>query len=100
MPTLISRCAKCAVLLLAASLATQSQQKAAAPKSEDLHIKKSITVGGNFVSSTETSIKGARERTVSQSPTGTTVTLRQCDLKRTITINDQGQTYLVASDPQ
>jgi hypothetical protein len=100
MPTLISRCGRCAVLLLVASLATQSQQKPAVPKSEDLHIKKSITVGGNFVSSTETSIKGARERTVSQSPTGTTVTLRQCDLKRTITINDQAQTYLVANDPQ
>lgn len=77
--------------LLALTLAAQAQ---------DLYIKKSITVGGNFVSSTETSIKGGRERTVSQSPTGTTITLRQCDLKRSITINDQAQTYFVANDPQ
>jgi hypothetical protein len=67
---------------------------------QDLHIKKSITVGGNFVSSSETAIKGARERTVSQSPSGTTITLRQCDLKRTLTVNEQAQTYLVVPDAQ
>src|SRR5690349_5344989 len=79
------------IALLSTTLAAQAQ---------DLHIKKSITVGGNFVSSTETSIKGARERTVSQSPTGNTITLRECDLKRTVTINEQTQTYFIAGDPQ
>ena len=93
MPTLFSRGFRWTVAAMAVSLAAQGQ---AQTQVQDLHIKKSITVGGNFVSSTETSIKGARERTVSQSPTGTTITLRQCDLKRTITINDQAQTYLVA----
>jgi hypothetical protein len=88
------------IMLLAISGAVQSQQKAATPKSEDLHIKKSITVGGNFVSSSETSIKGARERTVSQGPNGSTITLRQCDLKQTLTLNEQAQTYLVTKDPQ
>ncbi len=73
---------------------------ALAVQAQDLHIKKSITVGGNFVASTETSIKGSRERTVSQSPSGSTISLRQCDLKRTITINDQAQTYFIANDPQ
>jgi len=87
-------------MLLAISGAVQSQQKAATPKSEDLHIKKSITVGGNFVSSSETSIKGARERTVSQGPNGSTITLRECDLKQTLTLNEQAQTYLVTKDPQ
>ena len=67
---------------------------------EDLHIKKSISVGGNVVSSTETSIKGARTRDVNQGPGGAMVTLRQCDLKRTVTLNDQAQTYLVINDPQ
>jgi hypothetical protein len=67
---------------------------------EDLHIKKSISVGGNVVSSTETSIKGARTRDVNQGPGGAMVTLRQCDLKRTVTLNDQTQTYLVTNDPQ
>jgi len=91
MPTLSLRRFAWLVAVLAATQTAPAQ---------DLHIKKSITVGGNFVSSTETSIKGPRERTVSQSPTGTTITLRQCDLKRTITINDQAQTYFVANDPQ
>jgi hypothetical protein len=67
---------------------------------QDLHIKKSVTVGGNFVSSTETSIKGARERSVTQGPNGSTITLKQCDLKRTLTLNEQAQTYLVTNDPQ
>jgi hypothetical protein len=91
MPTLISRRLAWSVALLLVPVAAQAQ---------DLHIKKSITVGGNFVSSTETSIKGARERVVSQSPTGATITLHQCDLKRTITINEQAQTYFVANDAQ
>lgn len=78
-------------LVLCAALAAQAQ---------DLHVKKSITVGGNFVSSSESSIKGARERSVTQGPNGSTVTLRQCDLKRTITLNEQAQTYFVADDPQ
>ena len=66
---------------------------------QDLHIKKNVSVGGNFVSTTETAIKGARIRDVNQTPAGSTVTLRQCDLKRTVTLNEQAQTY-VAKDPQ
>lgn len=95
MPTQISRCFKCLVVVMAASLAAAGQQKA-----EDIHIKKSITVGGNFISSTETSIKGPRERSVTQGPNGSTITVRQCDLKRTLTLNEQAQTYLVNNDPQ
>ncbi len=68
-------------------------------QAQDLHIKKSITVGGNFVSSSETAIKGARERTVSQGPNGSTITLHQCDLKRSLTINEQAQAYFVTNDP-
>jgi hypothetical protein len=69
-------------------------------QAQDLHIKKSITVGGNFVSTSETSIKGARERTVTQTPSGTTINLRQCDLRRTLTLNEQAQAYLVTPDAQ
>lgn len=69
-------------------------------QAQDLHMRKSITVGGNFVSSSESSIKGARERTVTQGPAGSTITLRQCDLKRTLTVNEQTQAYLVNPDPQ
>jgi hypothetical protein len=77
-------------LLLAALAAT-------AP-AEDLHIKKNVSVNGYVVSTTDTSIKGARTRDVNQLPTGNTVTLRQCDLKRTVTANENAQTYYVADD--
>jgi hypothetical protein len=73
---------------------------ATAAEAQDLHIKKNITVAGTVVSSTETSIKGARIRDVNQTPAGNTITLRQCDLKRTVTLNEQAQSYYVANDPQ
>src|SRR6185369_5890070 len=69
-------------------------------QAEDLHYKKTISVGGSPVSSSEIWLKGARERTVSSTPAGNVITLRQCDLKRTLTINDQSQSYLTANDPQ
>ena len=73
---------------------------AVAAQSQDLHIKKNISISGNVISSQETSIHGARERTVVQTPMGNTVTIRQCDLKRTLTLNEQAQTFLVAKDAQ
>jgi hypothetical protein len=73
---------------------------ASAARADDLHLKRTLSVEGNAVSSSEVWIKGARERSVTNSPTGTTVTLRQCDLKRTVTLNDQTQAYMVAGDPQ
>ena len=79
-------------LLLAALAATAT--------AEDLHIKKNVSVNGYVVSTTDTSIKGARTRDVNQLPTGNTVTLRQCDLKRTVTVNENAQTYYVADDPK
>src|SRR5215467_853091 len=67
---------------------------------EDLHFTRNVSVAGNSVSSSEVWVKGARERSATKSPTGNIVTLRQCDLKRTLTINDQTQAYLVIGDPQ
>lgn len=90
MPTLISRHFSGVCLLLVA-MAAQSQ---------DLHVKKNITVDGNAVSSTETWFQGSRERIVSQSPTGATTTLKQCDLKRTVTLGEEAQAYFVSADPK
>lgn len=73
---------------------------AAVAHAQDLHIKTNISVGGNFASTSETAIKGARERTVNQAGNGSTISLRQCDLRRTLTLNEQAQTYYVANDPQ
>ncbi len=78
-------------LFLASSLFLQA---------DDLHFKKTISVGGTPVSSFEVWVKGARERSVTNSPTGNTITLRQCDSKRTLTINEQNQAYLVTDAPQ
>jgi len=80
--------------LILAALATTAP-------AEDLHIKKNVSVNGYVVSTSDTSIKGARTRDVSQTPVGgSTVTLRQCDLKRTVTINENAQTYYLADDPK
>jgi hypothetical protein len=91
MPTLSQLCGSSVLVLLAVSSASQAQ---------DLHIKKNISAGGYVVSTTETSIKGTRERSVTQSANGSTVTLRQCDLRRTVTMDEANQTYFVADDPQ
>ena len=68
---------------------------ASAIHADNLHIKKSVSVNGNAISSTETWISGDRERTVN----GATTTVHQSDLKRTLTINNQAQAYVVAEDP-
>ena len=72
---------------------------ALAAPAEDLHFKRNVSLGGNSVSSSEVWMKGARERTAISSPAGNTISLHQCDLKRTLTINDQAQTYLSVADP-
>src|SRR5215831_19260933 len=83
----------CATILTLVLLAMASE-------AQDLHIKKNVSVGGYVASTMETSIKGARTRDVNQTPAGSTITLRQCDLKQTVTINEQAQTYYLAKDPQ
>jgi hypothetical protein len=69
-------------------------------QADDLHFKKNITVEGNSVSGSETWVKGARERSVTKSPAGEVVSLRQCDLKRTVVVNEQSKAYFVINDPQ
>ncbi len=82
------RLQSCAVLVTALAISMTA-------RADDLHIKKNLSMDGSTVSTTETTIKGARERSVS----GSNITLRQCDLKRTITLSDQTQTYFIANDP-
>ena len=71
-----------------------------AMQAEDLKITKKISVGENSFSS-DTYVKGARERNVMNMPGAVSnVSIHQCDLKRTLTVNDQTQTYMVAPDPE
>lgn len=83
----------CATILTLVLLAMASE-------AQDLHIKKNVSVGGYVASTMETSIKGARTRDVTTTAGVSTVTVRQCDLKQTVTINEQAQTYYLAKDPQ
>jgi hypothetical protein len=83
----------CATILTLVLLAMASE-------AQDLHIKKNVSVGGYVASTMETSIKGARTRDVTTAAGVSTVTVRQCDLKQTVTINEQAQTYYLAKDPQ
>jgi hypothetical protein len=91
MPILSLRQCSFVLVLLSFSLASQA---------DDLHFKKTISVGGTTVSSSEVWVKGARERSVTNSPTGTTVMLRQCDLKRSVTLNEKSQAYMATGDIQ
>src|SRR5204863_6665450 len=94
---------KCIVLRIAITLvgcSPLSQMLSAQVAATDLHFKKDISIGGNSVSNSEVWIKGARERAATSSPAGTLITLRQCDLKRTLTINEQSRSYLIIADPQ
>ncbi len=90
MPSLTSRCFSVTILSLAAVAAS----------SQDLRIRQSMTVDGNPVSITETYIKGSRERIESQSPAGPSIVIKQCDLKRTVTLHEESQTYSVSLDPK
>ena len=60
---------------------------ALAAPAQDLHFKRTISVGGNSVSSSEVWVKGARERSVISTPAGNTISLHQCDLKRMLSDN-------------
>ena len=91
MPARSSNLALCVLAILSISVTAAA---------DDLHFKKSISVGGNAVSTSETWVKGARQRTVTASAAGNLVTLRQCDLKRTVTLSEQNQSYLVTRDSE
>jgi len=69
-------------------------------QAQDLRIKKRVTIDGELISSTETEVKGSRERIVAQSASGSSITIKQCDLQRTISVNEPMQAYLVSQDPQ
>lgn len=58
-------------------------------QAQDLKVSRKISVGGSSFTS-DTYVKGARERNVMNMPGGmSNVTIHQCDLKRTLNVNDQ-----------
>lgn len=75
---------------------------AASYAGDDLTITEKMTAGGATFT-TQTLVKGSRERTTMDMGAGvstgmSTVTIRQCDLKRSLTVNDSQKTYLIMRD--
>jgi hypothetical protein len=65
---------------------------------DDMTITEKMTAGGTTLA-THTLVKGTRERTTMDMGVGmTTVTIRQCDLKRSLTVNDSQKTFLIKPD--
>src|SRR6266403_1852799 len=61
----------------------------------DIRIKKKQDLAGRTVTS-EVAIKGARERSESEIMPGMkSITIRECDLKRNITINESARKYFI-----
>ncbi len=71
---------------------------AASVAADDLTITETMTVGGTGFT-TRRLVKGPRERTTVDMGAGVSaVTIRQCDLKRSLTVNDSLKTYMVLPD--
>ncbi len=65
---------------------------------DDLTVTKKITANGTNISA-QTMIQGARERTTMDVGMGAPmVTIHQCDLRRSLSVNDSQKTYLVKPD--
>ena len=61
----------------------------------DVKIKTKVTMGGGFSTESTTYFKGERERSEANMMGMSTITITQCDLKRTIQINDKVRKYLI-----
>ena len=80
----------------AAALVTQSQTPNKTATSSDIKIRQRMSMGGAPGMETILYIKGARMRNESGGDLGFT-TILQCDLKRTLTLNEKAKTYLISS---
>jgi hypothetical protein len=87
-----------AVSLVSAITSAQRRPETDKPLTGDFKITFRQTVSGNSMQST-TMIKGQRERSETSINAGaytmTTVNVTQCDMKRTIQINDRARKYLI-----
>jgi hypothetical protein len=80
---------------LGANVITNSQTPSK-PNTSDIKIRQRMSTGGTTGVETLLYIKGPRMRTEMPGQMGFT-TIVQCDLKRTLTINEKTKTYLIAS---
>ena len=83
------------VLYAAAGLVTNSQTSNKPANTGDVKIRQRMSFGGTSTSETVLYIKGPRMRNEMGAGMGFT-TILQCDLKRTLTLNDKTKTYLIS----
>ena len=87
-----------AVSLVSAITSAQRRPEADKPITGDFKITYKTSMSGQSMQST-TMIKGQRERSETSVSAGTytmsTVNITQCDMRRTIQINDRGRKYLI-----
>ena len=83
------------VIFAGVALVTNSQTSTR-PTTNDVKIRQRISTGNNPGSETLLYIKGQRMRNEMGGNVGFT-TILQCDLKRTLTINEKTKTYLISS---
>src|SRR6185436_1859824 len=88
----------CAVSVVSAITSAQRKPVDEKPITGDLKISTRLTVAGNSMQMT-TMIKGRRERSETSFGAGATsismVTVTQCDMRRTIQVNDKARKFIV-----
>lgn len=72
---------------------------AVAAQCQDVRVRQKVSVDGTTVSVTETSIHSSRQRIETFAPTESIV-IKQCDLKRGVTLDDQNQSFTASPDPK
>ena len=82
------------LICAAAASSTSSQNK---PTTNDVKIRQRTTAGGGQGMETLLYIKGQRMRNEMASGSLGFTTILQCDLKRTLTINERTKTYMISS---
>ena len=83
-----------AVSILSAITSAQRRPETDKAITGDFKITYKTSVAGQSMQST-TMIKGQRERSETSMPGYSTVSITQCDMKRTIQVNDQARKYLI-----
>lgn len=96
MKTVLKPAALMLLVYVAAALVTNSQTANKPSTQTDVKVRQRMSFGGGNSSESILYIKGPRMRSEMAGGMGYT-TIQQCDLKRTVMLNDKTKTYLVSS---
>jgi hypothetical protein len=96
MKTVLKPAALMLLIYVAAALVTNSQTANKPSTQTDVKVRQRMSFGGGNSSESILYIKGPRMRSEMAGGMGYT-TIQQCDLKRTLTLNEKTKTYLVSA---